>query len=135
MIYSVANNNNIIPVEYAHDSINLLSSQEMAAILQYEVVEKAYMEKEPRVSATQSQPLWIIGAVLGPVFFLIIVFWITGFLYYKCIRPTSVKKNPKPTIVTKVPPIKVAPNKPIAPKIDFVKVIIEFDFKKNKKIK
>ena len=88
----------------------------MAAILQYEVVEKAYMEKEPRVTTTQNQQLWIIAAVLGPVAFLIIVFWITGFIYYKCISP----KNAKNT--AKIPATKVVPNKPVAPKFEPVKV-------------
>jgi flagellar biosynthesis/type III secretory pathway M-ring protein FliF/YscJ len=86
----------------------------MATILQYEVIEKAYMEKQPRVTTTQNQQLWIIAAVLGPVAFLIIVFWITGFLYYKCISP----KNPKNAAR------KVNPNKPITPKFEPIKVKI-----------
>ena len=105
IIYCLLNNNAIVPVEYAHDSINLLSDQEVASILQYQIVEKAYMEKEPRVTAVQDQRLWIIGAVLGPIALLILIFWLTGFLYYKCISPRSAKKNQKVDVAKAIPAI------------------------------
>jgi hypothetical protein len=100
--YFLIQNNTIVPVEYAHDALNLLNSQEIATVLQYEVIEKAYMEKSPRVQIVVDQRLWIIGAVLGPIALIILVFWLTGFIYYKCISPRRALEKTDKNDVLKV---------------------------------
>ncbi len=80
----------IIPSDYSADSINLLDLQEMSKYFNYEVKEQGYIEKIPRISNIDDKKLWIIGAVLGPLIFLILLFWIICFFYYKCVTP---KKN------------------------------------------
>ena len=90
--YFVLNNNQIVPSDFASDSINLLTGQEMAQYLNQEVDDPGYIETRPRTQETQQdQRLWIIGAVLGPVAFLAIVFWLVAFIYYKCINPRKNK--------------------------------------------
>lgn len=87
LVYYVLKDNNAVSAEYAHDSINLLNSQEMAKTLQYEVVQIGEMEKNQSNNVVTDQRLWIIGAVLGPVAFLLLIFWLIGFIYYRCINP------------------------------------------------
>ena len=82
----------LIPSDYSADSINLLGLQEMSKYLNYEVKEQGYIEKIPRVSSVDEKKLWIIGAVLGPLIFIILLFWFICFFYYKCVNP---KKNKK----------------------------------------
>ncbi len=87
-------NRQIFPAVYAADTINLLTSSEMGIYLNYEVDEQGYAEETPRVySSNTDQKLWIIGAVLGPLTFLIILFWLVAFIYYKCIRPRNKKSK------------------------------------------
>jgi hypothetical protein len=92
--------NKIVEPKYAADSINQLNKQEMAELLKQEVETKGYVEIMPRGSSTQDNQLWIIGAVLGPLAFLCIVFWIILFVYYKCINPrTNQNAKTKPQIL------------------------------------
>ena len=87
-------NRQIFPAVYAADTINLLTSSEMGIYLNYEVDEQGYAEEAPRdYSSNTDQKLWIIGAVLGPLAFLIILFWLVAFIYYKCIRPRNKKSK------------------------------------------
>lgn len=91
--YYVINNNSVVNADYAADSINLLDKQEMAQILNQDVEVKGYVEVKPRTSSSQDSNLWIIGAVLGPLLFLCLVFWIVLFIYYKCINPRTKQKS------------------------------------------
>jgi hypothetical protein len=87
--YCVLNSTDLrlIPSNYASDSINLLGLSEMSNYLNFEVKDQAYIETQPRTMGTYDNKLWIIGAVLGPLLVLIILFWIVCFIYYKCINP------------------------------------------------
>ena len=92
--YSVIDldNGQTFPAVYAADTINLLTAPEMGIYLNHEVDNQGFAENNPRVySSNTDQKLWIIGAVLGPLAFLIILFWLIAFVYYKCIRPRSNK--------------------------------------------
>ena len=94
--YSVIDidNGQTYPAVYAADTINLLTSSEMGIFLNYEVDNQGFAEDNPRVySSNPDQKLWIIGAVLGPLAFLIILFWLIAFIYYKCIRPRNNKSK------------------------------------------
>jgi hypothetical protein len=94
----------IVPPTYAADSINKLNEQEMAKMLEQEVETKGYVEVMPRGSTTQDNQLWIIGAVLGPLLFLCIVFWLILFIYYKCINPrTNLHAKTKPQMLKEDP--------------------------------
>lgn len=77
-----------ISADLAADTINLLSDQELARILGYDVVQQGYVEAQPRTSGNDSsdQRLWIIAAVLGPLVVLFAVFWVIFLIYYKCIN-------------------------------------------------
>lgn len=76
-----------ISAELAADSINLLTSQELTRFLGQDVVEKGYVEAQPRASAGGSDDkLWIIAAVLGPLVALFVIFWVIFWIYYKCIN-------------------------------------------------
>ena len=85
--YYLTNSDRLIQPEFATDSINLLSDQEISQILKQEVVDPGYIDSNPRTTTNDGQRLWIIGAVMGPLVFLIILFWIIAFVYYKCINP------------------------------------------------
>jgi enamine deaminase RidA (YjgF/YER057c/UK114 family) len=89
--YYLTTNNDFIQPEFAADSINLLSKQEMAQILGQEVDDNGYIENMPRSAVVDDKKLWIIGAVLGPIALIIVVFWIIAFIYYKCINPKRSK--------------------------------------------
>ena len=85
--YYVTNNNALVQPEFAADSINLLNDQEFAQYLKQEVVDQGYIESNPRPANNEDKRLWIIAAVLGPLAFLIVLFWLIAFIYYKCINP------------------------------------------------
>lgn len=89
--YYLTSNNEIVQPEFAADSINLLTKQEMAQILGQEIDEKGYIETRPREAVVDDKRLWIIGAVLGPIALIIIIFWLIAFIYYKCINPKRSK--------------------------------------------
>lgn len=73
---------------FAADSIQLLSKQEMAQLLKYEIIDLGYVEKKPYSTKELGESkYWIIGAVLGPLIFLVILFWLVAYIYYKCINP------------------------------------------------
>lgn len=60
----------------------------MAQLLEHEIVDLGYVEKQPySTKQLEEQKYWIIGAVLGPLIFLVIIFWIIAYVYYKCINP------------------------------------------------
>lgn len=60
----------------------------MSRFLKNEIVDIGYVEKKPyNQSEDEDLRLWIIGAVLGPIAALVILFWIIAFIYYKCINP------------------------------------------------
>ena len=102
--YYVINNGSIVDADYAADSINLLDKQEMAQILNQEVETKGYVEVKPRSISSQENQLWIIGAVLGPLAFLCILFWLILFFYYKCINPrTNINSKTKPHVLKEYP--------------------------------
>jgi len=83
--------------EYSHDSLNLISDQEMSNFLKVEVVEKAWMEKSPRTITVDDSQMWIIGAVLGSLFVVLTVIWILGYIYYRWVRPRRPTKFDKDT--------------------------------------
>ena len=95
--YLIATNggSELVPSDYAADAINLLDEQEMALYLNHDVDELGYVGSMPRDSASSvNSYLWVIGAVIGPIAFLVIVFWIVCFVYYKCISPRNNKSSP-----------------------------------------
>lgn len=86
--YYVLNDNKVINGAFAADSINLISKQDMSRYLNNEIVEQGYVEKAPyKTDGEEDLRLWIIGAVLGPITFIVALFWIIAFVYYKCINP------------------------------------------------
>lgn len=91
--YLVLNNQRVVDAAFAADSINLISRQEMAQFLysdqlNTEVVDIGYVEVQPYDTESPADPqYWIIGAVLGPIAFLVILFWLIAYLYYRCINP------------------------------------------------
>ena len=95
--YYVTQNDDLIQPDYAADSINLLTNQEMAQIIGQEVDEKGYIETRPRSPIVDDKRLWIIAAVLGPLALIIVLFWLIAFIYYKCINPrkAQVQKVPQ----------------------------------------
>lgn len=101
--YFVQNNNRLVQAEFASDSINLLSGQEMAQYLGQEVLEQGYSEAKPIKSIVQDNRLWIIAAVIVPVAFLIVTFWIVAFIYFKCINPTKHSRKPRARRLTESP--------------------------------
>ncbi len=102
--YFVMNKRNVVDSEYAADSINLLNKQEMAQIMRQEIDQQGYVEIKPRDNPSGDQPLWIIGAVLGPLAFLCLSFWSILFVYYKCINPRNrMNAKTKPQILKEEP--------------------------------
>lgn len=85
--YLVKKDGVVVSPEYSHDSLNLISDQELSNFLKQEVVDKAWMEKSPRTNTTDDNQLWIIGAVLGSLLAVLIIIWISGYVYYKWVRP------------------------------------------------
>ncbi len=91
--YIVLNNNRVLNSSFAADSINMLSIQEMAQalnsdMLNTEIIERGFVEVMPYNKSPPAQPqYWIIGAVLGPIVFIVIVFWLIAYIYYRCINP------------------------------------------------
>jgi hypothetical protein len=63
-----------------------------------------YVAVWPRSSTLQDNQLWIIGAVLAPLAFLCIVFWLCLLIYYTCVNPRGKSNNSKSQ--PKVPPKK-----------------------------
>ncbi|CAF0753312.1 unnamed protein product [Brachionus calyciflorus] len=90
--YYVLSDNQVVSSEYAADSINLLSGQEMAQYLNQEVESQGYVEVKPRQVVVSDQKLWIIATVLGPLLLIFLLFWVILFVYYKCINPRRAKK-------------------------------------------
>lgn len=99
--YYVLNNNELVPPEYASDAINLLSGQELAQYLNNEIETQGYVESKPREESQSNKNLWIIGAVLGPIFLLIILFWIIAFTYYKWVNPRKKSSDNEKKKLTK----------------------------------
>ncbi|RNA31939.1 mucin-19-like isoform X3 [Brachionus plicatilis] len=97
--YYILSGNELVSSEYAADSINLLSDQEMARYLDYEIQNQGYVEIKPRENVQTDQKLWIIAAVLGPLLIFFILIWIILFVYYKCInpRPNNIKLDKNDT--------------------------------------
>lgn len=91
--YFILSNNQIVSSEYAADSINLLSDQEMARYLNQDIQNQGFVEVKPRQNVETDQKLWIIAAVLGPILIFIILLWIILFVYYKCINPRPNKRK------------------------------------------
>jgi hypothetical protein len=86
--YYLLNGNQIVPAQLAADAISKLTPEDMTRILNVEVEEQGYVETQPRTAAsTSSSQLWIIAAVLVPVFLLVVIFWVILFIYYKCVNP------------------------------------------------
>ncbi len=91
--YIVLNNNRVLNSSFAADSINMLSIQEMAQdlnsdMLNTEIVERGFVEVMPYNKSPPAQPqYWIIGAVIGPIAFIVIAFWLIAYIYYRCINP------------------------------------------------
>lgn len=97
------NNNRLVQAEFASDSINLLSDQEMAQYLGYEVLTQGYAESKPPKTTVADNRLWIIAAVICPVLFLIITFWCVAFIYFKCINPSKRFKKHRARRLTESP--------------------------------
>ena len=102
--YVVLNNQAVLDPGFAADSINQLNVQTMATDLGSEIVNKGYSQTSPYISTvTVSQPYWIIGAVLGPIVFLITLVWIVAFVYFKCINPRRETPSKDEKIVKESP--------------------------------
>ena len=60
----------------------------MAQLLDHEIIDLGYVEKKPySTKQLEESKYWIIGAVLGPLIFLVSIFWIVAYIYFKCINP------------------------------------------------
>ena len=104
VIYYVQNSNALVKADFAATSINLLSAQEMAQILGYEVVNQGYAQAIPLVTTSVTDNrLWIIGAVIGAIVFVIVLFWIVACFYYTCINPRKNLKTPRARRLTESP--------------------------------
>lgn len=117
--YYLLNRNQLVSPEFASDSINLLTDQEMAQALSNEIETRAYIDTKPRTPTVNDQQLWIIGAVLGPLLFLLILFWIIFYVYYKCINPR------KPSIKSKSQSTKLTAESPTS--VNIMRSILEFE--------
>jgi hypothetical protein len=95
LLYYLRNNNGLVNAEFAANSINLLSGQEMAQHLGQEVTQQGYAQAVPLTTTPQENKLWIIGAVIGPLLFIIIIFWIVACFYYTCVNPKKKIKRPR----------------------------------------
>lgn len=71
----------------------------MAQYLNQEVENQGYVELKPREPVAVDQKLWIIGAVLGPLALIFILFWIVLYIYYKCINPKKPLQDSKSKIL------------------------------------
>lgn len=91
--YYIVSENQVVSSEYAADSINLLSDQEMARYLNQDIQNQGFVELKPRQNVETDKKLWIIAAVLGPILIFILLLWIILFVYYKCINPRPNKKK------------------------------------------
>jgi hypothetical protein len=73
----------------------------MAQLLDQEIVDVGFVEKRPYAKPKVEDPkYWIIGAVLGPLAFLVFVFWLVAYIYYKCINPKRSRDKRKAHILT-----------------------------------
>jgi hypothetical protein len=104
VIYYVQNNNALVKADFAATSINLLSGQEMAQFLGQEVINQGYAQSIPIVmTSVTDNRLWIIGAVIGAIVFVIVLFWIVACVYYTCINPRKNLKTPRARRLTESP--------------------------------
>ena len=104
VVYYVQNNNALVKADFAATSINLLSGQEMAQFLNQEVVNQGYAQSVPIVATpVVDNRLWIIGAVIGAIVFVIVLFWIVACFYYTCINPKKNLKTPRARRLTESP--------------------------------
>lgn len=85
--YIIIRDNQELSADYVSDILNLLTKQDLYSFLGLEIVDNGFAEGNPRKVPVESDNLWIIGAVIGPLAGIFILVWITGYVYYKCISP------------------------------------------------
>jgi hypothetical protein len=81
----------IIPAAAVQTAVSTVPVDRISAILGFEI--NGDFIQSPSITRTPSSPqsdrkLWIIGAVLGPIAFVLLLIGLCCFIHYKC-RPRS----------------------------------------------
>ncbi|KAK6190993.1 hypothetical protein SNE40_002744 [Patella caerulea] len=93
VVYILQQNGEYVPASVASDRLNLFSEQELALQLGYVVSLNAKPYNAPVVSpVTEDKKLWIIGAVLGPIAFIFLI-WIILCCVFRCCKKPAHEEN------------------------------------------
>ncbi|XP_050410928.1 mucin-2 isoform X2 [Patella vulgata] len=93
VVYILQHNGEYVPASVASDRLNLFSEQELALRLGHVVSQIAKPYNAPVVSpVTEDKKLWIIGAVLGPIAFIFLI-WIVLCCVFRCCKKPAHEEN------------------------------------------